>query len=139
MFDPKNVDLLLVDDDNDFREVAAKRFSRSGYRVQEAADGEQAARLCERRQFHVAVLDLRLPGMSGLELMEKLRESNPEAEMIMLTGEGTIELAVQAMKRGALRSLFTTFTTQYDIWVSIWLHRFVGQGLACLHSPATTC
>jgi DNA-binding NtrC family response regulator len=101
MFDPKQIDLLLVDDDADFRELAARRFQRSGYQTQPAADGEEALALAERRQFDVAILDMRMPGMSGLELLEKLRQSNPEGEFIMLTGEGTIETAVKAMKLGA--------------------------------------
>jgi DNA-binding NtrC family response regulator len=99
--DPKSIDLLLVDDDSEFREIAARRFLRSGYRVQEGTDGEEALGFAERREFDVAVLDMRMPGMSGLEVLEKLRISIPECEIIMLTGEGTIETAVQAMKLGA--------------------------------------
>jgi DNA-binding NtrC family response regulator len=107
--DPKNIDLLLVDDDAEFREIAARRFMRSGYQVQQAGNGEEAVGVFERRQFDVAVLDMRMPGMSGLEVMEKLRESNPECEMIMLTGEGTIETAVKAMKLGAFDYLTKPF------------------------------
>jgi DNA-binding NtrC family response regulator len=108
-YDPKIIDLLLVDDDGDFREVAARRFARSGYQVQPAADGEEALGLAERRQFDVTVLDMRLPGMSGLEVLEKLRACNPEGEIIMLTGEGTIETAVKAMKLGAFDYLTKPF------------------------------
>jgi DNA-binding NtrC family response regulator len=109
MFDPKQIDLLLVDDDADFREVAARRFQRSGYQTQPAADGEEALTLAERRHFDVAILDMRMPGMSGLEVLEKLRQSNPECEFIMLTGEGTIETAVKAMKLGAFDYLTKPF------------------------------
>jgi DNA-binding NtrC family response regulator len=101
VYDPKSVDLLLVDDDSDFREIAARHFVRNGYQVQQAEDGEAALGLADRRQFDVAVLDMRMPGMSGIDLIDKLRTSNPECEIIMLTGEGTIETAVQAMKMGA--------------------------------------
>ncbi len=109
MYDPHTIDLLLVDDDADFREVAARRFARSGFPVQQAASGEEALALAERRQFDVAILDMRMPGMSGLDLLEKLRSSNPEAEVIMLTGEGTIETAVRAMKLGAFDYLTKPF------------------------------
>jgi DNA-binding NtrC family response regulator len=109
VYDPKTIDLLLVEDDGDFREVAAKRFARSGFQVQQAANGEEALDLAERRQFGVTVLDMRLPGMSGLEVLEKLRTSNPEGEIIMLTGEGTIETAVSAMKLGAFDYLTKPF------------------------------
>lgn len=109
MYDPKNVDLLFVDDDSEFRELAARRFVRSGYQLQQASDGMEALGLAERRQFDVAIVDMRMPNMSGLELMEKLRAANPECEIIMLTGEGTIETAVQAMKLGAFDYLTKPF------------------------------
>ena len=109
VYDPKSIDLLLVDDDADFREIAARRFVRSGYQVQQAASGDEALSLVERRQFDVAVLDMRMPGLSGLETLEKLRISNPEGEVIMLTGEGSIETAVQAMKLGAFDYLTKPF------------------------------
>lgn len=109
MFDPKTIDLLLVDDDDDFREIAARRFAHSGYPVQQAESGEAALASAERRQFSVAIIDMRMPGMSGLQVLEKLRVSNPECEMIMLTGEGTIETAVQAMKLGAFDYLTKPF------------------------------
>jgi DNA-binding NtrC family response regulator len=108
-YDPKQVDLLLVDDDNDFRTIAGRRFARSGYQVQQAPDGESALAAAERRQFDVAIVDMRMPGMSGLELLEKMRQSQPECEVVMLTGEGTIETAVRAMKLGAFDYLTKPF------------------------------
>jgi DNA-binding NtrC family response regulator len=102
MFDPNKVDLLLVDDDAEFRGTVARRCSRRGFRVREASSGEEALDMAERRQFDVAVLDMVMPGVSGLELLQKLKSSNPECEAIMLTGQGTIETAVQAMKLGAI-------------------------------------
>jgi DNA-binding NtrC family response regulator len=109
VYDPKHVDLLLVDDDSEFREIAARRFERAGYRIRQAADGDEALAFAERRQFDVAVLDMRMPKMSRLELLEELRASNPECEMIMLTGEGPIETAVQSMKLGAFDYLTKPF------------------------------
>ncbi|MGH7137763.1 MAG: sigma-54-dependent transcriptional regulator, partial [Pirellulales bacterium] len=97
----ENIDLLIVDDDEEYRSIAARRFSRRGTRVAEAADGETALELAARRQFHVAVVDLRMPGISGLELLEKLKAGSPDCEVVILTGQGTIETAVEAMKRGA--------------------------------------
>ncbi len=95
------IDLLVVDDDAEYRSTVVRRFLRRGYQVQEAADGESALALAERRQFDVAVVDLVMPGMSGIELLEKLRASHAECEVILLTGQGSIETAVQAMKLGA--------------------------------------
>lgn len=104
-----NLDLLIVDDDEEFRSIAARRFSRRGYRTQEAADGESALDLAARRQFHVAVVDLVMPGLSGLDLLRKLKAGSPDCEVVMLTGQGTIETAVEAMKRGACDFLSKPF------------------------------
>ncbi len=100
-FSADRIDLLLVDDDPEFRGSLARRFLRRGYRVQEAASGEEALELADRRQFGVAVLDMVMPEMSGIELLERLKKAHPECEAIMLTGQGTIESAVQAMRLGA--------------------------------------
>jgi DNA-binding NtrC family response regulator len=107
---PSDIDLLFVDDDEDFRTVAARRFVKRGFQVAEAADGEAALALVQRKHFDVAVVDMRMPGMSGLELLEKLKAADPECEAIILTGEGTIETAVQAMKLGALDYLTKPFS-----------------------------
>ena len=101
MHSPQNVDLLVVDDDAEFRSTLVRRFGRRGYQVQEAADGLEALALAERRAFDVAILDMVMPGLSGLELLEKLKASQAECEVILLTGQGTIETAVKAMKAGA--------------------------------------
>ncbi|MDZ4780336.1 MAG: sigma-54 dependent transcriptional regulator [Planctomycetia bacterium] len=100
-FDPAKIDLLVVDDDREFRETVARRFVRRGYQVQEAIHGEQALQLAERRQFDVVILDMVMPGLSGLQVLERLKISHPDCEVILLTGQGTIETAVEAMKLGA--------------------------------------
>lgn len=97
----ETTELLVVDDDNEFREALTQRLRRRGYRVRDAADGSQALAELERRQFAVVVTDLMMPNISGLELLEKLKAADPECEVIMLTGEATIETAVKAMKLGA--------------------------------------
>ncbi|HEX5445829.1 MAG TPA: response regulator, partial [Pirellulales bacterium] len=89
-----NIDLLIVDDDHEYRATVTRRFSRRGYRIAEAAEGEAALSLAAQRQFHVAVVDLVMPGLSGLELLEKLKAGSPECEVVMLTGQGSIETAV---------------------------------------------
>ena len=96
------VDLLIVDDDQELCQRSAQFFEQRGYRVAQAADGEQALALAANRVFHVAILDLMLPGMTGIELLEKLKQTNIETEIVLLTAEGTIETAVRAMKLGAI-------------------------------------
>ena len=95
------IDLLVVDDDDEFRETLTKRFSREDFKIQSAASGEQALKLAEQRNFDVAIFDMQMPGMSGLELLKRFKETHPECEIILLTGQGSIETAVEAMKRGA--------------------------------------
>jgi DNA-binding NtrC family response regulator len=108
-FDPQKIDLLLVDDDADFRETVARRFTRRGFRVHEANHGEQALQMADLRQFDVVVLDMVMPGMSGIQVLEQLKLMHPECEVILLTGQGTIETAVQAMKLGAYDYLTKPF------------------------------
>ena len=93
-------DLLLVDDEHDFRGIAARHFARHGYRVEEAADGPQAKQLAEHRTFDVAVVHMVLPTMSGMDLLREIK-ADSDCEVILLTGHGTIETAVEAMKLGA--------------------------------------
>jgi len=81
--EPKKIDLLLVDDDAGFRDMVARRFLRSGYRVHEAADAVEALELTARRQFDVAVVDLRMPGLSGVELLDKLKAAGAECEVAL--------------------------------------------------------
>ena len=108
-YDPQKIDLLLVDDDPDFRESVARRFVRRGFQVQEATHGEQALQLASLRQFDVVLLDMMMPGLSGIQVLEQLKLVTPESEVILLTGQGTIETAVQAMKLGAYDFLTKPF------------------------------
>lgn len=104
------IDLLVVDDDLEFRETLATRFARGGFAVQVAGNGEEALGLAQRRNFDVAVFDMMMPGMSGLELLKRYKESHPECEVILLTGQGSIETAVEAMKLGAYDYLQKPFS-----------------------------
>lgn len=94
-------DLLIVDDDADYRSTLVRRFARRGYEVHEACDGAEALELAARRQFDVAIVDMTMPRISGLEVLEKFKAMQPECEIIMHTAEATIETAVKAMKMGA--------------------------------------
>jgi DNA-binding NtrC family response regulator len=95
------MDLLLVEDDDAFRQTAARWMARRNHRVTEAPTGSEALRQCERQLFDVAVVDMNMPGMSGMEFLQRLKESGSETEVIILTGQATVENAVQAMKLGA--------------------------------------
>jgi DNA-binding NtrC family response regulator len=95
------IDLLVVDDDQEFLETLVTRLSRHGFTVQSAGNGEDALGLAQRRNFDVAIFDMMMPGIDGLQLLQKFKESHPECEIVLLTGQGTIESAVEAMKLGA--------------------------------------
>ena len=82
--------------------MLARRFQRRNYRTSEASDGLEALELMERREFDVAVIDLDMPRMNGIEFLEKLKATHSECEVIMLTGQGSIESAVTAMKLGVI-------------------------------------
>src|SRR5262245_37265424 len=96
-----SIDLLVVDDDQEFRETLASRFARHGLEVQSAAGGEEALAIAQRRSFDVAIFDMTMPGMSGLDLLKRFKAEYPDCEVIILTGQGTIETAFEAMKLGA--------------------------------------
>lgn len=96
-----HLDLLIVDDDPELREALVSYLTAQGHRVTAADCGATALDTLASRSFAVAVVDMVMPGMSGIELLEKMKEETPEVEVIMLTGQGTIEHAVEAMKLGA--------------------------------------
>jgi DNA-binding NtrC family response regulator len=103
------IDLLIVDDDAEFREILQKRFEQHGFQTYAVGNGEEALDLCQRREFDVAVLDMVMPGMSGMELLAKLKASPSDCEVVMLTGQATVESAVAAMKLGAYDYLVKPF------------------------------
>jgi two-component system response regulator HydG len=94
--------LLVVDDDASIRRVFRDIVApREGVDLSEASNAEEALVLLRTRVFDVAFLDLRMPGLGGLELLEQLKKERPTLEVVMVTAHGTIEAAVQAMKLGA--------------------------------------
>ncbi len=101
--------LLIVDDDEQLRLTLYRRFQRLGMEVTEAESAEDALAKAEHLRFDVALLDLHLPGKSGIELLTELKERQPEVEGLLLTGHGSIETAIQAMKRGAYDYLTKPF------------------------------
>jgi DNA-binding NtrC family response regulator len=91
--------VLVVDDDESFRQLVADRLARTGHRVVAAAGGAQALSLLDG--VDVALVDLLMPGMDGLALLRRIREARPDVAVVILTGHGTVETAVEAMKAGA--------------------------------------
>jgi DNA-binding NtrC family response regulator len=107
--DPAPISLLLVEDEDDFRETTARWMTRKGHDVAEAANAQEALALFDRRHFDVAVVDMNMPGISGIELLQRIKSDDIDTEVIILTGQGTIDSAVQAMKMGACDYLTKPF------------------------------
>ncbi len=95
----KPVRVVLVDDDDEFRRVMSGELVRRGYAVSSVASG--AAALTQAAEADVIVLDLRLPDMDGIEVLKKLRSADVPAGVLVLTGHGTIDTAIQAVRLGA--------------------------------------
>lgn len=94
--------VLLVDDEVDFVDVLADRLEARGLQVVKAHDGKQALEAAEERVFDAIVLDMAMPGMDGLETLEGLLKINPDLQVILLTGQATLEQAATAIRIGAL-------------------------------------
>lgn len=97
--------LLLVDDDPAFRSVLARALTRRGYEVVTAADVAEAVALATEQPPEYAVVDLKMPGDSGLVLIERLMALDPNTRIVMLTGYASIATAVEAIKLGATHYL----------------------------------
>src|SRR5690606_8086623 len=93
--------ILVADDEESMRYFVTRGLARSGYRVDAVADGAAAVTSYEQRPYDVAVLDLKMPGLDGIEVLDRLRKHDPEALVVLMTAYGTIQSAVEAMRRGA--------------------------------------
>lgn len=97
--------MLIVDDDEVWRSRLMRAMSTRGYEVVGACDYDQAVTAASERDFELAVVDLRMPGKGGLEVVGKLHKLQPELRILVLTGYGSITTAVDAVKLGAVSYL----------------------------------
>jgi two-component system response regulator RegA len=97
--------ILIVDDDEALRERLAKAFRSRGYEARTAASYEQAVALAESDSPEYAIVDLRLPGRSGLEIVKALKAIDSETKIVVLTGYGSIATAMEAVRLGAVNYL----------------------------------
>ncbi len=93
--------LLVVDDEASIRDVLRQLFEYEDYQVEVAGNGADALRRLQSFQPHVTFLDVKMPGMDGLEVLERIREEDPGAVVVMISGHGTIDTAVEATRKGA--------------------------------------
>lgn len=94
--------VLLVDDNAEFVETLAERLEIRGLETEAVTSGEAALEKVKAKRFDAVVLDIRMPGLDGIETLKCIKELNDEVQIILLSGHATIEIGVEAMKLGAL-------------------------------------
>jgi DNA-binding NtrC family response regulator len=105
--------LLLVDDEERFRETLSKRLTETGYEVKGVTNGMEALDLLAYENFDVVILDIQMPGMSGIETLTEIRSRHIGVEVIMLTGHGDVSSAVEGMRLGAYDYLMKPHEYEY--------------------------
>ena len=97
----ENFNVLLVDDELEFLETLVKRLTKRGLNISTAKSGEEALKIIRGKGIDVAVLDVRMPGMDGIQTLREIKKIDPLMEVIMLTGHASIEVAIEGMELGA--------------------------------------
>jgi DNA-binding NtrC family response regulator len=95
------IDVLLVDDEEDFVEMLSLRLQDAGHRVRTAFDGDAALTALAEHECDVVLLDIRMPGQNGITVLKTIKRDYPLVEVILLTGHGTVDTAVEGLKTGA--------------------------------------
>jgi two-component system, NtrC family, nitrogen regulation response regulator NtrX len=93
--------ILIIDDEKAIRKTLSEILSYEGYKIEEAGDGEEGLKRFREKTYDVVLCDIKMPKLDGIEFLDKAREANPDVPVIMISGHGTIETAVEAVKKGA--------------------------------------
>ena len=97
----EKINVLLVDDETDFLSTMAKRLGKRGLNPMKAETGETALSILRTHDVDVVVLDVKMPGMDGIQTLKEIKLIDPIVEVIMLTGHASVEVAIQGMEMGA--------------------------------------
>ncbi|MFW6035598.1 MAG: response regulator [Halothermotrichaceae bacterium] len=101
--------ILVVDDEKNVRLTLDKALSNKGYQVETAINGEEGLEKVEESNFHVILLDMKMPGLDGIDVLKELKDMNIDSRVVMITGFGSVETAVETMKLGAVDYLRKPF------------------------------
>lgn len=112
MTEKTDIRVLLIDDEETLVEYLSKRLLREGYIVKATFSGEEAIEVANNDDFDVAVVDLKMPGMDGVETQKRLKKIQPFLQSIVLTGHGTIDTALESGKENAFKYLLKPI--EYD-------------------------
>jgi DNA-binding NtrC family response regulator len=93
--------ILIIDDEKAIRKTLSEILSYEGYKIDEAGDGEEGLKKVKEKEYDVILCDIKMPKIDGIEFLEKTKETHPDIPIIMISGHGTIETAVEAVKKGA--------------------------------------
>jgi DNA-binding NtrC family response regulator len=106
------IKVLIADDEKEFIETLAKRLEMRDFAVTTVSSGDAAIEIAEKINFDVIILDVQMPEINGIDALKKIKEKTPLTPVIMLTGEATVENAIQGMKLGAFDFLIKPTDTE---------------------------
>ena len=104
--------ILVIDDEESMREACVQTLREEGYRARAVGDGRSGLELAGKESFDVVVLDLKMPGIPGMEVLKRIKRNNPGTMVIIITAYGAIDVAVEAMRHGAFDFLTKPFTPE---------------------------
>ena len=104
--------ILVIDDEETIRDSCEQTLSKEGYRVTTAEEGTEGLRRMKEESFDIILLDLKMPGLSGVEVLERIRKSDPDAIVIIITGYPSVESAIETLKMGAYDYISKPFTPE---------------------------
>lgn len=106
----KRINVLAVDDEHDFLKLLVRRLGKRNVDMAQASSGAQALQHLASHPVDVVLLDVKMPGMDGIETLKEIRKRHPEVEVVMLTGHGSVASGLEGMSLGAYDYVLKPFT-----------------------------
>ena len=108
----REFNVLVVDDEGEFREMTSKILTKRGLKVQSAGSGQKALEILDHSRTDVVLLDVKMPGMDGIDTLRHIRNLKPLVEVVLLTGHASVESGIEGMKLGAFDYLMKPIDTE---------------------------